>query len=66
MSRADLKPCDIVFVIAIAMFEGERRTPAEIVSIEPQKIGARFLSGDHRGGMIALEIAAENRTWRRA
>ncbi|WP_233872416.1 hypothetical protein [Paraburkholderia adhaesiva] len=64
MKRADMKPGDIVFVIEIAMFEGERRTPAEILTIEPHKIGVRYLTGEHRGDLIALEMAAENRTWR--
>jgi hypothetical protein len=65
VSSADLRPGDIVFVIEVVMFEGERRTPAEIVTIEPHKIGARILTGEHRGGMIVLEGAAKNRTWRR-
>ncbi len=66
MSRAKLKPGDIIGVIEVLMFAGEPCTPAEIVTIEPHKIGARFLAGEHRGELIALELSAENCTWRRA
>lgn len=65
MSRAELQPGDIIGVIEIMMFAGERCTPAEILSIERDRLDVRILCGERRGDLLALEMRAENRTWRR-
>jgi len=65
MSRSELKAGDLIGIVEIVRFAGERCTPVEVVTVEPHKIGARFLTGQHRGQPIALELSAENRSWRR-
>lgn len=65
MSYKEVAPGDIVGVIEILQFAGERCTPAEVFRIEADKICVRILAGERRGELLALQLAAENRTWRR-
>ncbi|WP_233868631.1 hypothetical protein [Paraburkholderia adhaesiva] len=54
---------EVIGVVRMHAFDGLRETPAVVVWLDDERIGARLAAGPDEGRLIMLERAAYRRTW---
>ncbi|WP_233867207.1 hypothetical protein [Paraburkholderia adhaesiva] len=62
-TRDKAKCGEVIGVVRMHAFEGMRETPAVVVWLDDERIGARLAAGPDEGCLIMLERAAYRRTW---